>query len=270
MSAGNTRQINVSEESLILLSTKDKQLSRQIKNKLYRKIGSLITLREYPGIDAIQQDLESQRHAKIIFVDINESSEEALAGLKKLKKHLSSQTLIIIFSRQINESLFRESLHLGVFDVIGLPLSGKPWAECWRRIETKGFSTKKEVLDETQLQSTKRGTSPNVRLMVRLLKREIRLVALQEIAYIEAYGSLSVIYQSNGERIISAAPFSQYIQMTAPYGQMVRVHRKYIVNTIYIDRYNTQNRSIQFSIPVGPVACSRRLTGNLRVVLGNE
>lgn len=270
MSAGNARQINVSEESLVLLATKDKQLSRQIKNKLYRKIGSSSVLMEFDSMNGMLRDVEAQRQANIIFVDLSESPEEGLVQLKKLKKHLSQQALLILFFRQINETVFREALHLGVFDVIGLPLSGKPWAECWQRIEHKGLYAKRVDQVDADLQSRESDAAPNVRLMVRLLKREIMMVALQDIAYVEAYGSLSVIYKANGERIISSSPFAQFIQTTAPYGHMVRVHRKYIVNTIYIDRYNTQNRSIQFNIPVGPVACSRRLTGNLKAVLGNE
>lgn len=263
MYRAKTEDIQSEKKIKALMISPDEELRSLIKEKLISNTDVFEDILEEDSIEAAMQENKITGSADVVFADISPSPESILRLLGRNVSIFKKGVRIVILSNQAQLFHAVESLRIGAFDFIHLPFDEKRWSDFQDRL-TGSLAKNIPVTSMPIRQTILKPGGDQGKLLVRLLKREVRLVALQSIVYIEANGAISYLYLDDGERIVSCSQLAHFIELTEKNENMIRVHRKYLVNLDYIQSYNTINGCIQFRVDCEPIYSSRRMGTHLK------
>lgn len=180
------------------------------------------------GLQLIQQT-----QPELLFLDIQMPDGTAFDLLEQIQHH----NFAIVFITGHNEYA-RLAIDFAALAYLDKPLDGSKFAEAIGRAKERlaWRNVQEQLSDLKQLISLYQGKQLPSKLAVST-NSGIFYININDICYLKVDHGLTYIYQIGGERVSVSANLIHYERQFATYPQFMRVHKSYIINLQFVQKY---------------------------------
>lgn len=187
------------------------------------------------------RELIATLHPNIVFLDIRMPS--GIEGLELLES-IEKKDFLVVFVTAFKEFAIRafnaSAIHylLKPVDIDELVNAVKKACSAYEQI----FGSKeiqKEYNDSINLIQEQMSGDKTIKKIVISHQKGIKIVALNNILYLEAQGNCTNIHFKNGERFLDTKTLKTYEEILPDF--FFRIHKSYIVNLTCINNYKTSD-----------------------------
>lgn len=198
----------------------DEAAARENLRLLMENIDPSIVLLEANDIFS-GKNLIEEYHPKVIFLDINMPNHN---GFDLLEIIDYKNYIVVVVSAHLDYSL--QAIKKHVFDFLLKPF---------------GFTTLKDTLNRIDEELKSKGQTlqlSNSRLVFKT-KSESFYLKPEEILYCESENNYTTIHLLNGKSILLSKTIKSIDETLQSLGTFLRVHRSYIVNLDFVEKFNS-------------------------------
>lgn len=210
-------------------------------------------------------ELISATHPDLLFLDIQMPNGNGFTLLKRFDKI----NFEIIFITSYNQFAI-EAIKFNALDYLLKPVGIEDFKMAIQKAKDNLKQKIKTEIQIVNLIQTLENEDKSALKIVAHLNDKAVLVGVNEILYLEADINYTRIYTVEGECFLVAKSIKEFELYLADLEKMVRIHRKYIVNTDYVKSY-TKNDPFILTLKDGTeLVSSRRKRNDFLTVIGKR
>ncbi len=208
--------------------------------------------------------LIEEKEPELLFLDIHMPDGTAFDLLEKIQYH----EFAIVFITGHNEYA-RLAIDFAALAYLDKPVEKDKFSEAIQRAKERlaWRNVKEQLADLRQLIKTYQNEDLPSRLTVST-SSGIFYIPIEEITYLHVEQGVTYIYQANNTRVAVSAYLIHYERQFKPYRQFMRVHKSYLINLYYVEKYVhdgevTLNGGVQVPVSGRKVEELKRRLGEL-------
>lgn len=216
----------------------DEKASRDVLRTLLQKFCPEITIVGEAESSAEAYELVNKLRPALVFLDIQMPVENGFALLRKFEKIFFDVIFVTSFNQYAINAIKFSALDylLKPVEVADLQFSVKKAVE---RAKEKADNAPLiiNLLDNV-------GEAEKEKKIPLHVQGKVRFIPVTTIAHLEADSNYTHVFLSSGENILVAKTLSDFEELFSELGDMIRISKSVIVNTVHIDSYSRQEPCI--------------------------
>lgn len=218
----------------------DEQAARENISAMLAAIDPEINIFEASGV-LEARDLVMSKTPDVIFLDINMPDYN---GFDLMELIDCTKIIVVVVTAHLDYSI--NAIRKQVFDFLLKPF---------------GFSTMRETLNRIKSEKEKRTNTIDVHLNRNLIfktKTEVYYLLPEDIVYFESDNNYTTIFTLKGQKILLSKTIKIIESELVEFNNFIRVHRSYIVNADYINKYNSSDSTLKLNTGISVDVSDRK------------